>query len=205
MRVAVVLAGLLAAGTAQAQAPQRMPPAAPAAPTTAAPAPSALVARSRAATESLFGALKQAGSEEAAGALEAQIQAQWANAASPAIKLLLSRGARELSESASNDALDSFDAALDLDPDVLDAWRGRASARLHTGDTTGAVRDLQEMLKREPRSFNAWQDLSRVAEARGDWRGALAAWQKMLEIDPHSPGAQARLGELRRKALGENA
>ena len=163
------------------------------------------MARSRAATEPLFGALKQAGNEELAGTIENQIQAHWANAASPAIKLLLSRGARELSEAAANDALESFDAALDLDPDVLDAWRGRAAARLRTGDTAGAARDLQEMLKREPRSFAAWQDLSRVAEARGDWRGALSAWQKLLEIDPRSPGGQARLKDLRRKVLGEDA
>lgn len=206
MRTAILVAALMTAGTAAAQAPPARAPAAPAAPpASAARAPSAPVARSRAATEPLFGALKQAGTEEAAAALEAQIQAQWANSASPAIKLLLSRGDRELSESAANDALDSFDAALDLDPDVLNAWRGRASARVRTGDTTGAARDLQEMLKREPRSFAAWQDLSHVAEARGDWRGALAAWQKLLDIDPRSPGAQARLKELRRKVLGEDA
>ena len=110
-----------------------------------------------------------------------------------------------MSEGAPNDAVDSFDAALDLEPDLLDAWRGRAQGRLRLGDSAGAVRDIQEVLKREPRSFLAWQDLSRIAEARGDWQAALSAWQKLLEVDPRTPGGQDRLRDLRRKANGEDA
>jgi tetratricopeptide (TPR) repeat protein len=155
--------------------------------------------------DGLLTALRAAPTEEAAAAIEAQISALWQNAASPAIRLLLSRGARELSEAAATEAFESFDAALDLDPDLLEAWRGRAQARLRMGDPAGAARDIQEVLRREPRHFAAWQDLSRIAEARGDWRGALAAWQKMLESDPRSPGAKERLKDLRRRALGEDA
>jgi tetratricopeptide (TPR) repeat protein len=158
----------------------------------------------RPTVDALLNALRAAPSEEAAGALEAQLRAQWRDQASPAIRLLISRGYREIGENAVGDAVDSFDAALDLDNDVVEAWRGRAQARLRSGDPTGAVRDIQEVLRREPRHFVAWQDLSRIAEARGDWRGALAAWQKLLEVDPKSPGAQTRLRELRRRALGED-
>ena len=130
-----------------------------------------------------------------AAQLEAQIRTQWAEAATPAVRLLLARGYRELSESAANDAVDSFDAALDLEPDLLEGWRGRAQARRVLGDLAGAVRDVQELLKREPRSFLAWQELSRIAEARGDWRGAFSAWQKLLDIDPHTPrGADPAAG-----------
>ena len=157
------------------------------------------------ALDNLLAALRAAPTEDAAAALETQIRGLWRDAASPALKLLLSRGVRELSESTPGDALDSFDAALDLDPDLLDAWRGRAKARLRLGDPGGAVRDLQEALRREPRNFAAWQDLSQVAEARGDYKSALAAWQKMLELDPKSPGAQDRLKDLRRRANGEDA
>ena len=153
--------------------------------------------------DGLLSALRVAPTDEAAAALEAQIRTQWAEAATPALRLLLSRGARELSENASNDAVDSFDAALDLDPDLLEGWRGRAQARRQLGDYNGAVRDIQELLKREPRSFVALQDLSRIAESRGDWKGALAAWQKLLGMDPRTAGAQTRLRDLRRRALGE--
>ena len=154
--------------------------------------------------EALLNALKAAPTEDAAAALEAQLRSTWLDAASPAIKLLLSRGQRELSEGAATDSFDSYEAALDLDPDLLEAWRGRAAARARMGDPQGAVRDLQEVIKREPRNFAAWQDLSRVAEGRGDWRGAYAAWQKLLDIDPQTPGGQTRLRDLRRRAVGED-
>lgn len=157
------------------------------------------------AIDGLLTALRSAPTEEAAASIESQLGAIWQNAASPAIKLLLSRGVRELNESSANDAFDSFDAALDLDPELLEAWRGRAQARLRMGDPAGAARDIQEVLRREPRHFAAWQDLSKIAEARGDWRGALGAWQKLLDADPRSPGGQARLKDLRRRALGEDA
>ena len=155
--------------------------------------------------DNLLDALKAAPNEPAAAALEAQIRGLWRDAASPALKLLLSRGQRELGENATNDALDSFDAALDLDPNLLDGWRGRAQARLRLGDPAGAARDIAEALRREPRNFAAWMDLSRIAEARGDWKGALSAWQKVLEITPRSPGAADRLRDLRRRAEGEAA
>ena len=168
-----------------------------AAPAWAQPAPP------RTAPDTLFTALRQAPTEDAAAALEAQIRGVWADAATPAVKLLLARGLRELSEGAAGDALDSFDAALDLSPDLLEAWRGRAAARKASGDYAGAIRDIQELLKREPRSFVAFEDLSRIAEARGDWKGALASWQKALEISPKTPNGQTRLHDLRRRALGE--
>ena len=168
-----------------------------------APAALAQPAPPKSSADNLFIALKTAPSDDSAAAIEAQIRAQWAAAATPAVRLLLTRGARELSEGAPNDAFDSFDAALDLAPDLLEAWRGHAQARRALGDYAGAVHDLQELLKREPRSFVAFADLSSLAEARKDWRAALAAWQKVIEISPHTPNGQTRLHDLRRRALGE--
>jgi tetratricopeptide (TPR) repeat protein len=161
------------------------------------------LAQSRPSLDALFAALKAAPSEEAAATIEGQIKAIWAEAATPAVRLLLARGARELSEHAPNDAVDSFDAALDLSPDLLEGWRGRAVARRALGDYVGAVHDIQELLRREPRSFLAFQELALIAEARNDWRGAFAAWQKVLEISPKTPGGQDRLHDLRRRAFGE--
>ena len=151
----------------------------------------------------LAAALKAAPTEAIAGALEAQIRQNWARAATPAVRLLLARGAREIEQGAPADALESFDAALDLSPDLLDAWRGRANAQRLLGDVPGAVRDIQELLRRDPGSFIAFQDLSHLAEARNDWHGALIAWQKLLELDPQTPGGQTRLRDLKRRALGE--
>ena len=158
----------------------------------------------KAALDQLLGALRVAPTEDAAAALEANIRTQWTEQASPAVRLLLVRGVREINEGSAGDALDSFDAALDLEPELVEAWRGRAQARYRLGDTPGAVRDIQETLRREPRHFVALQDLSRMSEGTGDWRGALAAWEQALALNPRAPSGQARLRDLRRRALGDD-
>jgi hypothetical protein len=66
--------------------------------------------------DTLLTALRNAPNEDAAAALEAQIRMQWVETASPALRLLLVRGLREIGDGQPNDAVDSFDAALDLDP-----------------------------------------------------------------------------------------
>lgn len=193
MRRALLAVLLLPVPALSQPAPAVPPPVIPGPPT------------ARAALDTMLGALRAAPNEAAAGALEGQIREAWSNLASPAVKLLLSRAAREMEEGAAGEAVDSFDAALDLEPDYLEAWRGRAQARMRMGDPAGAVRDIQEVLRREPRHFAALEDLSRIAESRNDWRGALAAWQKALELSPRTPNGRDRLKDLERRALGERA
>jgi tetratricopeptide (TPR) repeat protein len=159
----------------------------------------------RAAVDKLLGTLKTAPSEEIAGPLEQQIRQLWLNAGTPSVTLLMSRGLREMKADANQEAIEDFTAAITLDPTLAEGYHQRAIARFAAGDTLGAIADIQATLQREPRSFPAWQTLSAIAEARKDWKGAYQAWQKMLEIDPKSPGAQDRLKDLRRHALGEEA
>ncbi len=153
--------------------------------------------------DQLFSALKAAPNEDAAGVVEARILDTWVQQATPAVRLLLARGYRDLGHDAASDAFDSYDAATTLQPEVAEAWHGRAMARFDLGDSTGAIRDIEQALSREPRDFAALADLSRVAEAQGNWKGALAAWHKVLDLAPHTPGGDTRLRELERKANGQ--
>jgi len=159
----------------------------------------------RAALDKLLTALKTAPSEEIAGPLEQQIMQLWLNAGTPAVTLLMSRGLREMKADARQDAIEDFSAAITLDPNLAEAYHQRAIARFASGDTAGAIADIQATLQHEPRSFSAFQTLTAIAEARKDWKGAYAAWQKVLDIDPKTPRGQERLKDLRRHALGEEA
>jgi tetratricopeptide (TPR) repeat protein len=159
----------------------------------------------RATLDKLLGALKTAPSEEIAGPLEERIRQLWVTAGTPAVTLLMSRGLREMKADAKQDAIEDFSDAITLDPSLAEAYRQRAIARFESGDSPGAIADVQATLQHEPRSFAAFQTLSTIAEARKDWKGAYAAWQKVLEIDPKTPGGEERLKDLRRHALGEEA
>ncbi len=151
----------------------------------------------------LLGMLKVAPDEQTAAAVETSITAQWLAEATPAAKLLLQHGLGQLGEHQPNEALDDFDAALDLQPELQEGWHGRAMARADLGDITGALRDIAETLKREPRQFKALQDLSRIAEQSHDWRGAYEAWRQALALDPKTPGGTDRLNDLQRRAFGD--
>lgn len=159
----------------------------------------------RAMLDRLLAALKSAPSEAAATPLEQQIRQMWLNAGTPAVTLLMSRGLREMKADANQDAIEDFSAAITLDPNLAEAYHQRAMARFASGDTPGAVADLQAALQHEPRNFAAWQTLAAIAESRKDWKGAYEAWQKVMEIDPKTQGGEDRLKDLKRRALGEEA
>ena len=151
----------------------------------------------------LFKALRTAPDEDTAGMIEGRIRKLWAEQASPAAALLMTRGNRELHNDAAGDAIDDFSAVLDLEPDYAEGYTHRAVARAAAGDYAGAVGDIQAALAHDPRNFAALQALSRIAEQQGNWQGALDAWQKALDIDPRMPGGADRLQMLIGKVEGE--
>jgi tetratricopeptide (TPR) repeat protein len=157
----------------------------------------------REAINQLLNALKVAPSEEIAAALEAHIRQMWIESGSPAVTLLMGRGLRNIQSGADEEAIQDFDSAIDLAPDLAAAYDRRAAARFAAGDAVGAIKDIEAALQHEERDFTAFEELAQIAQSRNDWSGAYAAWQKVMEIDPKTPGGEARLNDLRRRALGE--
>lgn len=196
------LLGLLLVTPASAQSPTQPPPAA--SPPAAPPDRAAQTATERrAALDQALAALRAAGTEQEAAALEAKLRQLWLNAGTPAVTLLLGRGLREMQAGAHEEATRDFEAALVLDPQHAEAWHQIARARHALGDTPGAIAAISETLRREPGHFAALQTLSRIAEAREDWKGAYAAWQKVLELAPKLEGGETKLKDLKRRALGD--
>jgi tetratricopeptide (TPR) repeat protein len=173
---------------------------------TAAIAPAAMAqtpAERAAALNHLLDALKVAPSAEVAAPLEQQIMQRLVQAGTPVVTLLMSRGAREMQGDSYAEAIHDFSDAITLDPTLAEAYHQRARARFASGDSPGAVADIEQTLQRQPRDFAALRTLTVIAETRKDWKGAYAAWQKLLEIDPQTPGGEDKLKDLRRRALGD--
>ncbi|GGC59896.1 hypothetical protein GCM10011504_42630 [Siccirubricoccus deserti] len=167
-----------------------------------APAPRGAEAR-KAELDRAFEALRTAPDDAGAALVEARIRQLWAQAATPAVALLLRRGVRNVEAQLPVEALEDFDAAITLAPDLPEAWHLRAQAYLRAGDISAAVRDLQEVLRLESRHWAALLTLAAAQEEAGDAAGALRSLQAALEINPKMAGGADRLRELRRKVEGE--
>jgi predicted TPR repeat methyltransferase len=159
----------------------------------------------RAALDKMLDALRTAPTEQVASSLEDKISQSWLQASTPAVTLLMSQGVRQANAGTEDEAVAAFSDAIVLDPTLAEAWHQRAVARFKSGDTAGAVRDIEQTLKLEPRHFGAWRTLEHIAEGREDWKAAYDAWRHVLDIDPRTPDGEDRLKDLKRKAFGDNA
>lgn len=151
-----------------------------------------------------FDALRAAPDEAGAALVEARIRMLWAQPVTPAVALLLRRGIRNLEAQLPAEAIEDFDAAITLGPEVAEAWLLRAQSLAGAGDAAAAARDLQEVLRLEPRHWAALLSLSALQEERGDAEAALRSLSAALAINPKLRGGEARLRELRRKAEGDD-
>ncbi len=158
----------------------------------------------RADAQRLLDELAQAPDAAAAAALEARLQVLWAQGASPAVVLLLRRADRNLGGRNFAAAVEDLDAAITLQPDHADSWVRRARAQAGAGDPVAAGSDLREALRLEPRHFGALLALSSLLEERRDMNGALRSLEAALRLNPRMPGGDARLRNLRRRALGDD-
>ncbi|MDW8315549.1 MAG: tetratricopeptide repeat protein [Rhodovarius sp.] len=152
-----------------------------------------------------FAALRDAPDEEGALLVERRILQLFSARATPAVALLLARGQRNLAAGQPEDALEDFDAAITLAPNLPEAWLGRALAHHAAGQLAAALADLQHVLRLEPRHWIALDHLSRWQAEAGNHLAALRSFEAVLAIHPKLRGGQQRLQDLRRRALGEDA
>ncbi len=152
-----------------------------------------------------FDALRDAPDEQGAALVERRILQLWGQRSTPAVTLLMNRGHRNMAANQAPDALEDYDAAITLAPELPEAWLGRALAQHAAGDSRAAAADLQHALRLEPRQWMALEHLSRWQEQAGDFAGALRSHEAVMALHPRIRGGAQRLQDLRRRALGEDA
>ena len=113
----------------------------------------------------------------------------------------LSRAAAELHrQERYQEALDSLNRAVAINPRAAAARFNRALTRSELGDVAGAAGELDTVIELRPAFAPAWTErgaaralLGRVAEARGDWTRSLAL--DSTYIWPHYYRGQAAFAE----------
>ncbi|CDS03904.1 hypothetical protein LRAMOSA06859 [Lichtheimia ramosa] len=108
----------------------------------------------------------------------------------------LSEGNQFLSTGKLNDALISFDAAIEQDPDNYLTYYKRATAYLSLGRTNAAVEDFSKILDLKPDFEKALMQRARIYAKEGDFELAKKDLEKYLESHPKDTEATTLLQDV---------
>jgi len=180
-----VLAAVLAAGLAwpnAASAQSERPPARAPAAEKAKPAPT------RPTTlDDLFARLQRTKDEVEAKGIAGAIERRWLRSGSDTADLLMSRALEAQQGGDQPLAIELLDRVVTLQPGWAEGWNKRATIFFMMGDTSRAMKDLQEVLALEPRHFGALAGLGIILRGNGDDKHAYEAFKKALAVNPFLP------------------
>ncbi len=135
--------------------------------------------------------------------IEESIARQWARSGSPAMDLLLRRGAEALEAGDLVAASEHLTALTDHAPDFAEGWNMRASVFYQMGEPGLSLEDIRRTLLLNPGHFGALIGLATILEDLGYEVEALEAWRAVEAIHPHRPELHEALDRLRKAVEGE--
>lgn len=101
-----------------------------------------------------------------------------------------------LYDSQYDEAISSFNRALEINPGNVDAFRGKSKALVMMGDGYDAMNCLVRAFKYAPDNAELWRELADVYFMSGYLEDCRRCCKKSLAIDPNSSGAYVLLGML---------
>ncbi|MGH6867829.1 MAG: tetratricopeptide repeat protein [Methylocella sp.] len=154
--------------------------------------------------DELFERLRNAGEPGDAQRIAASIERVWLNSDSDTANLLMQRAMVSMRAGSYPLALSLFDKLVALAPDWAEAWNQRATTRYLTGDTAGAMADIDRVIKLEPRHFGALAGMGIILQGAGLEKSALEIFKKALGIYPLAPGVQKLVEKLTLEVEGQD-
>ncbi|MDQ6702781.1 MAG: tetratricopeptide repeat protein [Pseudomonadota bacterium] len=154
--------------------------------------------------DALFERLRNAGEPGDAQRIAASIERVWLQSDSDTANLLMQRATVSMQVRQYPLALSLFDKLVALEPDWAEAWNQRATTRFLTGDTDGAMADINQVMKLEPRHFGALAGMGMILQGAGLEKSALEIFKKALGIYPLDPDIQKLVEELTLEVEGQD-
>ena len=99
-----------------------------------------------------------------------------------------------LEEGQFGSAIDNYDEALQLDPNLMPALIHRAIALSMMEKWKEAIKSVQAATKLAPDDIEAWKILGDVNLRAGKYKSAVKALKKAAQIDPHDAAIENTLG-----------
>ena len=85
------------------------------------------------------------------------------------------------------DAIATYDRAVELDPAYADAINNRGTAHYAIGDYDAALADFRQVIVLDPAYADAYNSIGRVLIAVGEITPALASIQQAIDLAPRDP------------------
>lgn len=100
-------------------------------------------------------------------------------------------------------ALERFDAALALAPDLIPVYASRAELYRLSGYYDEAAADIERALSLNPELVQAWREKAWLHREEGAWDEALAAVNKLIELQPDDGAAYVLRAQIYAEGLGK--
>lgn len=165
------------------------------------PAPPPLTGQAK--LDDLYTRLAQAEDAAEAGRIEAEIRIEWSKSGSPAMDLLLQRGADALSAGNIPAAIEHLTALVDHAPDFAEGYHARAAAYYAAGEIGPALADLAHVLEADPRNFDALATLGMLLEESDRPEKALEVYRAVQAIHPHLADVNDAIDRLAKTLEGQ--
>jgi len=98
---------------------------------------------------------------------------------------LYKRGVNYMSNEKFQDAVRSFDLALRIDPQYVDAWIKRGYAHFHLGEYTVAIRSYDRALEIDVNNAEAWNMKGLAYYKMKNYDKAIECCEKAIDINPN--------------------
>ena len=94
------------------------------------------------------------------------------------------KGMDFLNMSMPNDALQCFDRAIEINPNIASYWKHKGNALLKQGNYDGAIQAYDQAIQIDPKLALTWLNKGYALEAQGNYDGAIQAYDQAIQIDP---------------------
>ena len=91
-------------------------------------------------------------------------------------------GIKQASAGDLDEAIISWEKALELNPNLAEAWHNRGSALGRLGNYPEALESFEQTLKIDPYNAQAWNERGHVLYQLKQWQGAVDSWEQAIGI-----------------------
>lgn len=93
-------------------------------------------------------------------------------------------GLKQVSAGELEQAIASWEKALNINPNLSEAWHNRGSALGRLGNYQAAIDSFQNALNINPNNYQAWNERAHALYQLHNWTEAVASWSNALKIMP---------------------